>query len=183
MFIFTAKLSKKKLVCGLIAIGAVVWSIYALTGKINADSVRSDASDSIETVGLAAKNIKTNDDRVNYLKSCGWEVDPATGLVQEVVIPKDFDDTYEKYNELQKKQGFDLEKMKGKRVKLATYEVLNYPSGEKGVTANILIYKNKIIAGDISSANVDGFTHGLTETIQKSPENDAGTVDKAVKKE
>lgn len=182
MFIVTAKISKKKILCGLIALAAVIWGVCALSPDSHTANSRAAASDTVQTVGLAAKNIKTNEDRINYLKACGWEVDPASAKIQEVIIPSEFDETYQNYNELQKKQGFDLEKMKGKRVKLASYEVVNYPSGEKGVTANILIYKNRIIAGDISSSKLDGFTHGLTEVINNNSKNDSGKVDKETSK-
>ena len=33
---------------------------------------------------------------------------------------------------------------------------------EDEVTANILVYENKIIGGDICSVNLDGFMHGFT---------------------
>ena len=42
-----------------------------------------------------------------------------------------------------------------------TYEITNY-DGEDGVVyANILIYRNRVIGGDICSADVTGFIHGF----------------------
>ena len=46
-------------------------------------------------------------------------------------------------------------------MKRYTYEVTNYPSGEQGVEAGLLIYKNTVIAGEVLSASLGGFIHGL----------------------
>lgn len=108
------------------------------------------------------KNIATNEDRVAFLKQFGWEVDENAREVIEVTIPVNFDPIYEKYNQLQIGEGLDLEKYKGKTVKRYTYLVNNYDY-EGTVLANILIYKERVIGGDICSASVDGFVHGLTK--------------------
>ena len=46
-------------------------------------------------------------------------------------------------------------------MKRYTYEVLNYPTGEKGVQANLLIRKNTVVGGEVLSPQLDGFLHGL----------------------
>ena len=80
--------------------------------------------------------------------------------MKEVLIPDEFDEVFERYNKIQKEAGMDLSPYHGKRVKCWTYRVLNIPDqGE--VMANLYVYKNKIIGGDISSARLDGFMHGL----------------------
>lgn len=77
-----------------------------------------------------------------------------------VSIPENFDDVYKNYNEIQKKSGFDLEKYRGKNVWRYTFRVLNFDH-EKNVFANILMYDNKIIGGDIMNPRVDGFMYPL----------------------
>ena len=72
------------------------------------------------------------------------------------------DDSYDEYLALQSQQGFDLTQYAGKRVKRYTYEIANYPTGETGVQANLLIYKNTVIGGEVLSPQMDGFLHGLT---------------------
>ena len=42
-----------------------------------------------------------------------------------------------------------------------TYEVTNYEGAEGTVYANILVYRNRVIGGDICSADVTGFIHGF----------------------
>ena len=106
--------------------------------------------------------IKSNEDRIEYLSSYGWQVSSEPLASQELLIPTEMDDTYDEYLALQKEQGFDLEKYAGKRVKRYTYEITNYPSGEQGVQANLILYKNTVIGGEVLSSQLDGFLHGLS---------------------
>ena len=80
---------------------------------------------------------------------------------EELLIPKEMDASYDDYLALQSGQGFDLSKYAGKRVKRYTYEITNYPTGETGILANLLIYKNTVIGGEVLSPQLDGFLHGL----------------------
>ena len=97
--------------------------------------------------------------RGEFLTQLGWEVEPHEFM--EVMIPREFDDIYSEYNELQKSQGMDLTKYRGKRAMHYTYKVKNHPSGEDSVVLNLLVYKNKLIGGDVCSTKADGFMHGL----------------------
>lgn len=85
---------------------------------------------------------------------------------QEVQIPDTFDEVYEQYNAIQQAQGLDLTPYQGKRATLYTYALTAYPTGEQGVTANLLVRRNRLIAADITSAQTDGFVHGLLDMPQ-----------------
>ena len=126
----------------------------------------SNSDDSVQVVKKVEaadfKNISNNEERVQFLKKYGWEVDLEAKEVTDVTIPINFDPIYEKYNQLQISEGLNLEKYKGKTVKKYTYLVNNYDY-EGVVLANLLIYKNKVIGGDISSASANGFVHGFTK--------------------
>ena len=91
---------------------------------------------------------------------CGVLVAAAIA-VEELIIPEQFDETYSQYLELQASQGFDLTDYCGKRVKRYTYEITNYPTGESGIQAGLLVYKSTVIGGDVLSAQLGGFIHGL----------------------
>ena len=95
------------------------------------------------------------------LQSYGWEVSAEPLATEELLIPKEMDASYDDYLALQSGQGFDLSKYAGKRVKRYTYEITNYPTGETGILANLLIYKNTVIGGEVLSPQLDGFLHGL----------------------
>ena len=102
-----------------------------------------------------------NQERVAFLTGLGYEIDSQSPTVKEVLIPDEFDEVFSRYNQIQQQAGMDLKPYCGKRVKLWTYRVLNIPS-QSEVRANLMVYKNKIIGGDISSTALDGFMHGLT---------------------
>ncbi len=114
--------------------------------------------------------IKTEKARIEFLKSFGWEISKGCIEEVEVQIPGDFDKIMNSYNEIQKAQGLDLSKYKGKTVHRYTYEITNYPDYSGTVYANLIIYKNRVIGGDISSSDISGFIHGF-ETPAKDTDN------------
>lgn len=105
--------------------------------------------------------IKTAEDRLEFLRSFGWEVETKPIEETDVTIPAEFDKVFKAYNELQREQGFDLTKYQKKQVKRYTYRVTNYPNYSGDVYLSILMSKNKVIGADICSADANGFIHGL----------------------
>lgn len=107
----------------------------------------------------------TNKMIVEYVKTLGWEVNPTPAEISHLTIPREFDAVYETYNAVQKSSGFDLESFRGKAVSRYTYQVLNHRESENvRVMLGVLVYENRIIAGDISSTDINGFMHSITET-------------------
>ena len=153
MFIFTAKVRRGR-IAAVAAAAAVVCGVLTAAVLLGTRGAAVSAS-------VSPKGIKTNEDRVAYLESYGWTVSPEAVSVEELLIPEEFDDTYTQYLELQSVQGFDLTQYRGKRVKRYTYEITNYPTGETGIQAGLLIYKNTVIGGDVLSPELGGFIHGL----------------------
>lgn len=157
MLIVTAKVPRRKL--ALWALAAAALCCCALL--VNVDALRS--SRGVETAAaVSPKGIKTNEDRVAYLEEYGWQVKQEPLATQELIVPKEFDESYTDYLALQSEQGFDLTKYAGKRLKRYTYEITNYPTGEAGVQVNLLVYKNTVVGGEVLCAQLDGFLHGLT---------------------
>lgn len=156
MLIVTAKVPRRKLAFG-VALAALV-CCCALALNLSNSATQEVAA---ATSAPNPKGVKTNEDRVEYLNSYGWEVVNEPLATQELLIPEEMDDSYNDYLALQSNQGFDLSKYAGKRVKRYTYEITNYPTGEAGVQANLLIYKNTVIGGEVLSPQLDGFLHGL----------------------
>lgn len=109
----------------------------------------------------AITGITTNDKRVKFIEGYGWKVDKNPMEVVEITIPSEFNRVYQNYNSIQKKQGFDLAKFKGQRVKRWTYRVLNYPNTTQEIHANLLISGDQVIGGDVSSVALNGFMHGF----------------------
>lgn len=107
------------------------------------------------------EKVKSAQDRIDFLKQFGWEVDAEPLSQQDVRIPAEFDKIFSAYNEIQRAQGLDLGAYKKKSVTRYTYRVKNYPDYDGEVHVNILVYRNTVIAGDVCSADVNGFVHGL----------------------
>lgn len=162
MFIYSVKGQSIKLVFSIIAsvLAIVLVFIFIPPDKIITSSEDLEVGKSVDQKNF--KNIESNEDRINFLKKYGWEVDGQARKVEEITIPIHFDPIYEKYNQLQIGEGLDLEKYKGKSVKKYTYLVNNYEY-DGIVLANLLIYEEKVIGGDICSASIDGFLHGFTK--------------------
>lgn len=153
MFIVSMKANKRKVLFAILIIVIVSASIYVL--------VNGNTSNQVNEHRVASHIVENNEQRINYLKSFGWNVSNEAVEVIDVAIPEEFNDVYKVYNKIQKEQGFNLEKYKGKKVKRYTYEVKNYPNNSQYIRANMLVYNNQIIAGDICSIRIDGFMHGF----------------------
>jgi hypothetical protein len=107
------------------------------------------------------EKIKTEEDRVNFLSQFGWKVSGGAIERADITVPEEFDKIFTGYNEIQKRQGLDLSRYKGKDVTRYTYEITNYEGEEGKVYANVIVYRNKVIGGDICSGDVKGFIHGF----------------------
>ena len=106
-------------------------------------------------------NIGTPEARRAFLAGYGWEIDDADVAGEEVVVPAKFDAVYEDYNDIQRAQGLNLQRYRGKTVMRYTYPVTNYDGYDGQVLATLLIYKDRVVGGDICSASPDGFVHGF----------------------
>lgn len=102
----------------------------------------------------------TNEERVAYLQTFGWQVETEPAETREVMIPAQFNDVYTAYNVMQKAQGFDLKPYAGEVCTQYKYKISNYPD-EPEVYATLLVYGDLIIGGDVACAEVDGFMHGF----------------------
>lgn len=148
MFIFTAKLNKRKIAVTLAAVAVCVLSLV-----ITASSRQASAA-----AVVSPKGVRTAQDRAAYLRSWGWEVPEEAAQVEELTLPETFGPEYSEYLSLQTSQGFDLAKYAGKRVRRYTYQLLNYPTGEQGVVAHLLVCKNTVVGGEVMG---EGFLQGL----------------------
>ena len=108
----------------------------------------------------------THEDRMSFVSQFGWEVEEEPIEIKEIIIPTEFDDTYNAYNQIQKEQGFDLLEYAGERAKRWTYIVKNYEGYEnkESIHINILVYDGIVIGGDVCSVELDGFMHGFSKS-------------------
>lgn len=163
MFVFSVKASTLKL------IGVIGASVIALVVLLTMIPVYEPTAASLMYSDAHSYNfsgIKTNEERVAFFTQFGWAVDTNPIEEKKVTIPSEFDKVFVGYNDLQKQQGLDLSKYKNKDVTRYTYKVTNYPDYEGTVYGNILVYRGKVIGGDICSADVDGFVTSFDGKIK-----------------
>jgi len=148
MMVMTAKVNFKKIIAVLAAIAGVVLALILLLG----------GGGEAETT---AAPVSGNDGRVQFLRDFGWEVSTSPTESGQVRIPEARGEVYERYNTLQKSQGYDLSEYAGKTVMRYVYKVNNYPGATEPVYATLLVYKNKIIGGDITDTSARGVIQGF----------------------
>ena len=161
MFVFTFKASTLKYI-GVMSLCAV--AIALTVALVPSETLGVGADNRVIEVSARRKegdfkNVETNADRIELLNGYGWEVEETPILESTVTIPEEFDEVYSEYNKLQKKEGLDLEKYKGKKVEMYVYKITN---AEEEAYANLLVYKKRVIGGDITSASPNGFTYGFS---------------------
>lgn len=102
--------------------------------------------------------LKTEEERIAYLTSYGWDVKSPAAAEQIVRLPHTFPTVLLEYNELQKEQGFDLMRFAGKELTLYVYTITNYPEA-KGheVQCSLYFYKTRLVGADLHSTAIDGF--------------------------
>ena len=115
--------------------------------------------ETVETVSFS--RVKTDEDRLKLLTDLGGKTTGAVVEEESFTLPETFDRVLLGYNEIQKDQGLDLTRYRKKKVTRYTYEITNYPDYEGRVYANLIVWRGRVIAGDISSADPMGFVRGL----------------------
>ena len=148
MLIFTTRFSKKKAVLIVVLLGLVIAAAILFLGRRSAEEA-------------PAPQLLTNEDRVSYLQSMGWEVSPEPLETLQFLLPDHLAEPYLSYNELQKAQNSDLAPCCGKQLSRFTYAVGNYPGRAEGVQLNLYVCEDQPVAGDIFCAGANGFQDTL----------------------
>lgn len=158
MFLLSLKSLKGKLFLLITTVVAIVIIFAVISNSENAENITP-------ADGPLDFSAATEDERLRFISQLGLTVEENPSEIKEILIPDDFDQTYTNYNEIQKQAGLNLELYKGCTAKKWTYTVTNYPGYEasKCIKINLIVYKDRIIGGDICSVELDGFMKGLTK--------------------
>ncbi len=165
MFVVSVKSDKaiKIALCVLLVCALSIGAIMSVAKN------KALPASNIDTITMKAE---THKERMTFFSQFGWKIDENPVLVKEVIIPSEFDETYEDYNDIQRQQNLDLEKYKGARVKMWSYDILNYPGYEDTdgiIRGNILVYEGVVIGGDICSNELGGFMHTFSMPTEDNP--------------
>ena len=160
MMVMTAKVDLKRIILIIAAAAALILAAILLMG-----------GGGETTAPTAAPSAASNDGRVQFLKDFGWDVATSPTESGQVKIPKDSSDVFDRYNTMQKGQGYDLSTYAGKNVMRYVYKVNNYPGASAPVYATVLVYKDQIIGGDVTDTSAGGKIRGfrMPETAATVP--------------
>ena len=159
MFVMTARVNKTAIFIGLAVLAVTVGLLLSLFGG-GADA---------EPTAATAPAADTNDARVKFLADLGWEVTASPAESMQVRIPKESTEVFDRYNQLQKSQGYDLSKFAGKTVMRYVYQISNYPGATEPVYATILVHRDQIIGGDITDTAPGGKIQGFVKNPGLQP--------------
>ena len=148
MMVMTARVDFKKVLLGLVAAAALILALILLLGEQGAAQTAAPAP-------------SANDGRVKFLTDFGWDVTTSPTESGRVRIPEEAGEVFDRYNALQKGQGYDLSKYAGKTVMRYVYRINNYPGATEPVYATVLVYKNQIIGGDVTDTAAKGHIRGF----------------------
>lgn len=148
MMVMTAKVNLKKIAIILAAVVGVILALILLFGGSDSEST-------------STQPLSGNDGRLAFLQGMGWQVTTSPVESGQVRIPTEQTPVYQRYNELQKSQGYDLTEYAGKTVMRYVYKVNNFPGATEPVYATLLVYKDQVIGGDITDTAAKGIVQGL----------------------
>ena len=157
MMVMTARVNMKKILLIFTAAAALVLALILLLG-----------GGTSETTAATTPAVSGNDGRIQFLKNFGWDVSTSPTESGQVRIPQESSDVFDRYNILQKGQGYDLTTFAGKNVMRYVYEIHNFPGATAPVYATLLVHRNQVIGGDVTDTSAGGKIRGF-----KMPQNPA----------
>ena len=142
-------ITRRRMALMSLALGLVIGSALLLAGCFGGDK---------ETEVITAA---TNEERVAYLEALGWQVEPQPIETLDLQLPEKLEGEWDAYAKLQKGQGLPCPEFAGQAVKRYTYTVTNYPEIPQGVQANLYLWGDQIIGGDVIFTGQGGFQTDL----------------------
>lgn len=153
MMVWSFKLNKRVLAFALILIAAIVAVILIATGGRTEAPPQTTSRDNA---------VASEVDLVKFIQKFGWEIEQTPAETISIYIPKNFDTVLERYNTIQKNQGYDLTKYRGEKATRYTYVITNYPGVTDKVVINVIVHNGEVIGGDICCKALGGFMHGFS---------------------
>jgi hypothetical protein len=142
-------ITRRRMALMSLALGLVIGSALLLAGCFGGNK---------ETEVITAA---TNEERVAYLEALGWQVEPQPIETLDLQLPEKLEGEWDAYAKLQKGQGLPFSEFAGQAVKRYTYTVTNYPEIPQGVQANLYLWGDQIIGGDVIFTGQGGFQTDL----------------------
>lgn len=156
MFVCSVRASTVRFFAILALTLAVLVSLLAVGGRSAVYASAAGAE------GYDFSGIREEEDRIAFLRQFGIEVKEGSVEEESFTMPENFDRVMMGYNEIQKMQGLDISKYQKKKVTRYTYEVSNAPEDAGTLYVTLLVYRNRVIGADVSTADPEGCVKPLT---------------------
>ncbi|MBQ9483552.1 MAG: DUF4830 domain-containing protein [Ruminiclostridium sp.] len=113
---------------------------------------------------------KTEEQIVDMLSGCGIET-AGSCTKKTVTIPDEFGEVYERYNELQKRQGFDLSRYRSREAVVYTFPVASVDGVHTDFAeAHVMVCDDIVIGGDLADTGLSG---GMLPLLSRSKDDRA----------
>lgn len=139
MFLFTV--SKPRLrqagalaLCAVCLAGSVSAAVHFAAGSVPAQATSTPA---------AGTAIATTQDIATYFAGFGFEVDLSSAAVDEVKVPRQWDDSFAAFNQVLGESGLSLADYKGKTVEKWTALCPALSDGETDTYCVLLVFKTR----------------------------------------
>ena len=152
MVIWTVKLPQRKhcILAGALALLLLVGLLSFASGQARSSDALAQQEDTLVLC-------------LDCLEGFGWEVAPTPVSTENFTLDSQLS---QDYLALQQEAGFDLSDDLGAVVTRYTFEILNYPTGETGVLADLLVRDGVIVGGDVRTSGLEGFLHSLNRPAE-----------------
>ncbi len=161
MFVCTVKAATLRFLSVLLLSGALLTGLTVYGATASRETMSTASATSIRYDG-----VRTESDRRAFLAAHGYEITSDAESTAEFTLPKALDAVLLGYNEIQKEQGLDLGKYTGKTVTRYTYLIPHFEGYEGKVYANLILYRNRVIAADLTGVGEKGFVRPLSTPIE-----------------
>lgn len=144
MFLFTVTRPGLRQAGALALCGVCLCGTVAAAAHFAGDAVTASAP-------AVVTAITTTQDIAGYFSGYGLEIDLSTAAVDEVKIPKKWDDSFSAFNQVVQESGLDLSGYKGKKVEKWTALCPALSRDDKDSYCVLLVYKAKAVGAYILS--------------------------------
>ena len=151
MFVFSFKASSARLIAALCVCALCLVAVIAILPE-RGSALNVNKS---EISGVLSKiDVKNEKGRLEFLSTLGYSVEEGDVQKTSEKLPDIFDAATEKYNNLQRMQGFDLSSFRGKKLDSYTYNVLSLPGktdvSDRNCLATLITFRGRVVAADIT---------------------------------
>ncbi len=125
--------------------------LLLIAGVLYVNGSKMPVSAFCDEIGEYSLKAENEIQEFEFLRQFGLTAETDSLVCDTVVIPKNFNQVYNSYNRLQQKIGLDLNNYKGVSAKRRVYTLKDFSDDGRKYTVTLLVYRERVIGGHISS--------------------------------